>query len=124
MPWEGWWSLHRLFPALSLALTVTLHSGVHCSAGCARVCASSIFTACTSLHYVLQQLCCCGQRESVLSHLTHYFLLSRFITSVLQHIIVNNRKKKYIQYFLFGKPGRHESCGLCLNMTLHYSVWA
>lgn len=34
---EGWWSRHRLFPALSLALTVPLHSGVHCSAGCTRV---------------------------------------------------------------------------------------
>lgn len=62
--------------------------------------ASSIFTACTNLHCILQTLCCCGQRESVLSHLAHYLLLLRVITSVLQHVVIN-RKKKYIQYVVW-----------------------
>jgi len=82
MPSEGWWSRHRLFPALSLTLTVPLHSRVHCSSGCARVCASSIFSACANLHCVLQPLCCYGQRESVLPHLTLSSPVARYHLSI------------------------------------------
>jgi len=97
---QGWWSRHRLFPALSLALTVPLHSGVHCSAGCTRVSCIVNFHRMYKSSLRPTTTLLFGQRESVLSRLAHYLLLSRVITSVLQHI-VNNRKKKCVQYFVW-----------------------
>jgi hypothetical protein len=120
MPSEGWWSRHRLFPALSLTLTVPQHSRVHCSAGCAPVCAASIFTACTNLHCVLLPLCCYG-KEKVSYHISHYLLLSRVITSVLQHIM-NNRNNKWVQYFVWKVRKGRELWPLFKYVTELYCV--
>ena len=120
MPSECRWSRHLVFPAHCSALSLPLHSGVHCSACCR---ASSIRRPHVRTFIAPSNHCAIVAEKKSSYPISHViFFFCHVITSVIQHS-PHIKNENYVQCFL-GKFGREEKCGLCLNLTLNCSAWA